>query len=129
MINVNPLLSGSDFICLVMLEEHSLSQQVCLCVTLSGARATGLWVGPTEDASSGSHLGSGGIALARCVFVCGRSVCLRIASFPIQNIFLSLFQSCRLPPPSPLPPSSSSSSSSTSSAAQPTALIVLHSVR
>lgn len=90
-----------------MLEERSRSQKVCLCVTHCGARAAGLWAGPTEDASSGSHLGSGGIALARCVsFSRLRAFCLpRNRTVPPSPIFILFFfvflffLSHRLPPP------------------------------
>lgn len=56
--------------------------------------------------SRGSHLGSVGIALAQCVFVCGHSVCLGTAPFPLTPPPLPFFNHC-LPPSSPLPSSSS----------------------
>lgn len=71
---------------------------MCLYVTRYGARVVGLWVAPTEDSSSGSHLESGGIALAQYVSVWRRSVCFRIATFHVSDICLSLFS-----PPSFLP--------------------------
>ena len=110
--NDNPV--PSCFLPSVVLEDQSPSQKVCLCVTHNGA---GLWVGPTEDASSSSHLGSGGIALARCVFFFFVSAGVLSASESrlVQSlIFPRLFQSHPLSPslslslsvsPSPLPPS------------------------
>lgn len=68
--------------------------------------AAGSGLVPQRTTSGGSHLGSVGIALAPCVFVCGHSVCLRTAPFPLTPHPPSFFNHC-LPPSAPLPSSSS----------------------